>query len=74
MKLTFWSLAVCLAEIGEPLPERTETEGGKAGQSSFRQIMGMKVIHLMSVFILVYVGVEVTFGGVFLQLQDLWSG
>lgn len=35
----------------------------RAGRSSLRQIMGMKDVQLMALFILVYVGVEVTFGG-----------
>jgi hypothetical protein len=31
--------------------------------SKFRQIFGLKTVHLLALFILVYVGVEVTIGG-----------
>ncbi|KAL0960048.1 hypothetical protein HGRIS_011696 [Hohenbuehelia grisea] len=48
----------CLAEIGiEP------GEKGTSEHSQFRQILGLKTVHLLAFFILVYVGVEVTIGG-----------
>ncbi|KAH0835909.1 MFS general substrate transporter [Lanmaoa asiatica] len=48
----------CLAQIGQPAGERNESEN-----SHFRQIFALKDVHLLAVFILVYVGVEVTLGG-----------
>ncbi|KAF9077556.1 major facilitator superfamily domain-containing protein [Rhodocollybia butyracea] len=48
----------CLAQIGvEP------GEKGTSEKSHFRQILSLKTVHLLAVFILVYVGVEVTVGG-----------
>ncbi|KAF8439081.1 major facilitator superfamily domain-containing protein [Boletus edulis BED1] len=48
----------CLAEIGYPAGEQSESEN-----SHFRQIFALKDVHLLAMFILVYVGVEVTLGG-----------
>ncbi|KAG9313550.1 MFS general substrate transporter [Chiua virens] len=48
----------CLTQIGQPAGERGENEN-----SHFRQILSLKDVHLLAVFILVYVGVEVTLGG-----------
>ncbi|KAH7918670.1 MFS general substrate transporter [Leucogyrophana mollusca] len=48
----------CLAQIGlEP------TEKGTSEHSEFRQIFGLKDVHLLASFILFYVGAEVTIGG-----------
>ncbi|KAJ4501451.1 major facilitator superfamily domain-containing protein [Lentinula lateritia] len=48
----------CLVEIGQEPGEK-----GTSEHSHFRQIMALKSVHLLAVFILVYVGVEVTVGG-----------
>nr|GAT52960.1 predicted protein [Mycena chlorophos] len=48
----------CLASVGEAAGETGESE-----HSTFRQIMALKTVHLLALFILVYVGVEVTIGG-----------
>ncbi len=48
----------CLAEIGHPPGEKGDNE-----HSTFRQILTLKTVHLLAFFILVYVGVEVTIGG-----------
>lgn len=48
----------CLIEIGQ-----SATEQGNSTQSTFRQILSQKTVHLLAFFILVYVGVEVTVGG-----------
>ncbi|KAJ4491257.1 major facilitator superfamily domain-containing protein [Lentinula edodes] len=48
----------CLVEIGQEPGEK-----GTSEHSHFRQIMSLKSVHLLAVFILVYVGVEVTVGG-----------
>ncbi|KAF7350827.1 MFS domain-containing protein [Mycena sanguinolenta] len=51
----------CLAEIGQ------ETESDEKGeineQSHLRQIISIKAVHLLALFLLVYVGLEVTIGG-----------
>ncbi|KAF9239880.1 MFS general substrate transporter [Melanogaster broomeanus] len=48
----------CLAQIGQPGGEQNTSE-----RSNFRQIVVSKDVQLLAVFILVYVGVEVTIGG-----------
>ncbi|KAJ7165543.1 MFS general substrate transporter [Mycena crocata] len=48
----------CLTQIGQ--------EGGEKGsseESHLRQIISTKAVHLLALFLLVYVGVEVTIGG-----------
>ncbi|EIW78485.1 MFS general substrate transporter [Coniophora puteana RWD-64-598 SS2] len=58
----------CLAAIGqvrhldEP-SEKNDDSGSETEKSHFRKVMTLKETHLMAVFILVYVGVEVTVGG-----------
>lgn len=49
----------CLEEIGQDAVEK-----GTSEHSAFRQILSIKAVHLLAFFILVYVGVEVTMGGV----------
>lgn len=46
---------VCLAQIGQEPEER-----GTSQDSQFKQIFGLKTVHLMAFFVLVYVGVEVS--------------
>ncbi|KAL1729735.1 major facilitator superfamily domain-containing protein [Schizophyllum commune] len=48
----------CLTLIGQALPEKSAS-----AESNFRQIFRLKNLHLLAVFVLVYVGVEVTIGG-----------
>ncbi|KAJ7572557.1 MFS general substrate transporter [Mycena floridula] len=48
----------CLADIGQAAGEK-----GTSERSPFRQIMGLKAVHILAFFVLVYVGVEVTIGG-----------
>ncbi|KIM81491.1 hypothetical protein PILCRDRAFT_71905 [Piloderma croceum F 1598] len=48
----------CLAQIGQAPQEQ-----GTSQRSKFRQIFGLKAVHLLAFFNLVYVGVEVTIGG-----------
>jgi fucose permease len=38
-------------------------EADAAGSNKYKQLMGMKAVHLMAVWALIYVGVEVTLGG-----------
>ncbi|KAI9463116.1 hypothetical protein HD554DRAFT_2027188, partial [Boletus coccyginus] len=46
----------CLAQIGQPVEEQSEND-------HFRQIFTSKDVHLLAVFTLVCVGIEVTLGG-----------
>jgi fucose permease len=48
----------CLVDIGQAAAEQ-----GTSSDSTFRQILSHKTVHLLAFFILVYVGVEVTVGG-----------
>jgi len=48
----------CLVAIGQPVGET-----GTSSQSKYRQILSQKVVHLLALFSLIYVGVEVTVGG-----------
>jgi hypothetical protein len=49
----------CLRRIGQ---EPDESNAG-IDQNYFRRVMGMKNVHIMAAFILIYVGIEVTLGG-----------
>lgn len=53
----------CLAEIGQMPDEHPEES--KDG-SKYKQMFKLKELHLLAFFILIYVGVEVTVGGMFL--------
>ncbi|KAJ7165532.1 major facilitator superfamily domain-containing protein [Mycena crocata] len=48
----------CLARIGQ-----VGGETGTSERSHFRQIISIKAVHLLALFLFVYVGVEVTIGG-----------
>ncbi|KAH9031650.1 MFS general substrate transporter [Lactarius pseudohatsudake] len=48
----------CLAQIGQ-LPEEKEGVNG----SKYKEMFKLKSLHLLALFILVYVGIEVTIGG-----------
>lgn len=41
----------------------TPSVNQSVNQSAYKQILSLKVVHLMAFYILVYVGVEVTIGG-----------
>jgi fucose permease len=56
--LTHWSGSECLAQIGQ-LPEEKESADG----NKYKKMFKLKALHLLALFILVYVGVEVTIGG-----------
>jgi fucose permease len=51
----------CLVQIGDAVSEQ-----GVNTTSGFRQILSQKIAHLHACFILVYVGVEFTVGGLFI--------
>ncbi|KAJ7478671.1 major facilitator superfamily domain-containing protein [Mycena galericulata] len=48
----------CLARIGQATGEK-----GSSEESHLRQIISIKAVHLLALFLFVYVGVEVTIGG-----------
>ena len=58
----------CLREVGEVIPDRTAEVANKG---KFSQMMSYKAVHLLSLFLLIYVGAEVTIGGTnFVTLPD----
>ncbi|KAK7039467.1 major facilitator superfamily domain-containing protein, partial [Favolaschia claudopus] len=61
----------CLQSVGEAPGEATSSNE----HPSFKQILGMKTVHLLAFFILVYVGMEVTIGGwIVTYIQDVRGG
>ncbi|KAI9438606.1 MFS general substrate transporter [Lactarius indigo] len=48
----------CLAQIGQLTEEKEGADGSK-----YKEMFKLKALHLLALFILVYVGVEVTIGG-----------
>lgn len=56
-----FSLAAALAEIGQVVVHNDTAEEHTG--SKYSQMFKLKSLHLMAVFILIYVGVEVTLGG-----------
>lgn len=56
--LTHRSGLECLAQIGQLAEERESVNGSK-----YKEMFKLKALHLLALFILVYVGVEVTIGG-----------
>ncbi|KAL5537106.1 hypothetical protein ACEPAF_929 [Sanghuangporus sanghuang] len=48
----------CFREIGEASMKR-----GTSQQNKYRQILSQKVVHLLAIFSLVYVGIEITIAG-----------
>jgi len=48
----------CLAQIGQLAEEKDSVHGSK-----YKEMVKLKALHLLALFILVYVGVEVTIGG-----------
>jgi hypothetical protein len=51
-------LTECLDQIGQPAGEKTTSD-----RSTFSQMLSLRIVHLLAFFIFVYVGVEVTIGG-----------
>lgn len=59
----------CLTEIGLP-PSPRESDNEKSS-TKYKQIMRMREVHLMALFILLYVGTEVTLGGMGHRIYQL---
>ena len=51
----------CLRRAGEILPDRTAIE--EINDNKFGQLMRNKTVQLLSLFLMLYMGVEVTIGG-----------
>ena len=55
------SISECLQEAGEVVPKSDKTE--EIHDNKFGDLMKNKTVHSLSLFIMVYVGVEVAIGG-----------
>jgi hypothetical protein len=58
-------ITVCRQEVGEVVHPRTEEDSPLA---KFGQMMTHKAVHLLSIFLMVYIGVEVTIGGTIIHI------
>ena len=56
------SITACLRRAGEILPDNTAIE--ENSDEKFSQLMRNKTVHLLALFVMVYIGVEVTIGGI----------
>ena len=54
-------MAECLREIGQEPPEKTKAS--EEGVNKYKQIFRLRTVHLMALFIFLYVGVEVSISG-----------
>lgn len=52
----------CLLQAGEIIPETTPNSGSE-DSGTFKKVITTRAVHLLALFILIYVGVEVTIGG-----------
>lgn len=59
--LRFRTQDECLADIGQEPPEKTAES--ESEESKYKQIFRLRELHLLALFIFIYVGVEVTVGG-----------
>lgn len=59
----------CLREIGQEPHEKTKAS--EEGVNKYKQVFGLRAVHLMAFFIFTYVGVEVTIGGASIMTFDL---
>jgi fucose permease len=60
-------MTVCLRRAGEILPDKPIEE---YNDDKFGQLMRSKAVHLLALFVMVYIGVEVTIGGIVFVLHD----
>lgn len=56
--LRFKTFDECMTRIGRPIQQK-----GPSTDSNLKQIFRIRAVHVLSVFVLIYVGVEVTMGG-----------
>ena len=59
-------MTVCLRRAGEVLPDKPIEENN---DDKFGQLMRSKTVHLLALFVMVYIGVEVTIGGIIFEQQ-----
>lgn len=52
-----------MRQAGQVITERSTPDQSINDKGTFRQILGNKIVQLLAVYILVYVGIEVTIGG-----------
>ncbi|KAF8813139.1 MFS general substrate transporter [Phlegmacium glaucopus] len=52
----------CLLQAGEIIPDKNPNSGSE-GSGTFKKVVTTRAVHLLAIFILIYVGVEVTIGG-----------
>ena len=55
---------MCLRQAGEIIPDRTAKDE-EINDGKFGQVMRNKTAHLLSLFLMVYIGIEVTIGGLY---------
>ena len=69
----FFLITACLRQAGEIIPDKNASE--EIDESNkFGQLMKNKTVHLLAIFLMVYIGVEVTIGGIISrQLHELCS-
>ena len=60
--INYFYITVCLQRAGEILPDKTAIE--ENNDDKFGQLMRNKTVHLLAFFLMVYIGVEVTIGGI----------
>ena len=60
----------CLRRAGEILPDKTVIDESN-DDGKFGQLMRNKTVHLLAIFLMVYIGVEVTIGGMIFSCQLL---
>ena len=59
------SITVCLRQAREILPDKSDkTAIEENNDDKFSQLMRSKAVHLLALFVIVYIGVEVTVGGI----------
>jgi hypothetical protein len=68
--LTWGALTACLRRAGEILPDKIASAEIHQ-DNKFSEVMKNKTVHLLAVFLLIYIGVEVTIGGKFTFLIAL---
>ena len=56
-------LTACLRQAGEIIPDKTASD--EVDESNkFSQLMKNKTVHLLAAFLMVYIGAEITIGGI----------
>ena len=62
-------LTVCLRRAGEIIPDKTAIDEDN-DDDKFGQLMRNKTVHLLALFLMVYIGVEVTIGGIYIYISS----